>query len=68
MALVRIIIRVLSFILKILFMPINGLLSLLWLILPKKVKIFVGKFSEKLAGYYAKIKKYWNKWIEKRKK
>jgi len=68
MALVSGIFRVLRFIIKILFKPIEWLLSLLWLIVPKKVKLFVERISSKLAGYYFKIKKYLKEWVANRKK
>lgn len=66
--LVRFVLRVLRFIIKSVFLPIKWLLSLIWLILPNKVKIFVEKFYGYLAGYYRQIEKYWNKWISNRKK
>ncbi|MBZ9535181.1 spore cortex biosynthesis protein YabQ [Cytobacillus oceanisediminis] len=68
MALVSGIIRVLRFIIRILLKPIEWLLSLLWLIMPKKVKLFVERISSKLAGYYFKIKNYLKEWIANRKK
>ena len=68
LALVNGIIRVLRFIIRILFKPIGWLLSLLWLIVPKKGKLFVERISSKLAGYYFKIKNYLKEWIANRKK
>ncbi|MGG0739894.1 spore cortex biosynthesis protein YabQ [Niallia taxi] len=68
MALVNGVIRVLRFILKVILLPLKWLLSLIWLILPKKVKLNVDKYSGKLAGYYTMIKKYVKDWIKNRKK
>lgn len=68
MALVNGVIRVLRFILKVVLLPLKWLLSLIWLILPKKVKLNVDKYSGKLAGYYTMIKKYVKEWIKNRKK
>ena len=68
MALVNGVIRVLRFILKVILLPLKWLLSLIWLILPKKVKLNVDKYSGKLAGYYTMIKKYVKEWIKNRKK
>ncbi|AYV68807.1 MULTISPECIES: spore cortex biosynthesis protein YabQ [Niallia] len=68
MALVSGIIRTLRFIIGILFKPIEWLLSLLWLIVPKKGKLFVERIFNKLAGYYFKIKNYLKQWMAKRKK
>jgi len=68
MALVNGVIRVLRFILRVVLLPLKWLLSLIWLILPKKVKLNVDKYSGKLAGYYTMIKKYVKEWIKNRKK
>ncbi|PKG22484.1 spore cortex biosynthesis protein YabQ [Niallia nealsonii] len=68
MALARAAVRVLSFILKIMFLPFKWLFSLIWLLLPKRGKNSVEKFSGEMAGYFHKIKKYWINWITNRKK
>jgi len=68
MALAITTVRVLSFILKIIFLPVKWLFSLVWLMLPKQGKKSVEKFSGKMAGYFHKIKKYWITWITNRKK
>jgi len=68
MALVNGIFRVLRFTLRIILIPLKWPISLIWLMMPKKGKLFVERFSSKLAGYYKKIKKYFNEWIENRKK
>lgn len=68
MALAKATVRVLSFILKIIFLPFKWLFSLVWLMLPKQGKNSVEKFSSKMAGYFNKIKKYWINWVTDRKK
>lgn len=68
MALAKYTVRVLSFILKIIFLPFKWLFSLVWLMLPKQGKNSVEKFSSKMAGYFNKIKKYWINWVTNRKK
>ncbi|KAB7664957.1 spore cortex biosynthesis protein YabQ [Bacillus sp. B1-b2] len=68
MALAKGVFRVLRFVLEILLLPIKWLLSLLWLIVPKKGKLFVERFSSKLAGYYTKGKKYLKQQFQNRRK
>lgn len=67
-SLLKVILRVFWFILKIIFLPVKWILSLLWKLLPKKIKKTVEKLYNKLAGYLQRIKNYVLKWTEKWKK
>ncbi|KAF0816350.1 MULTISPECIES: spore cortex biosynthesis protein YabQ [unclassified Cytobacillus] len=67
-SLLKVIIRVLWFTLKAAFLPVKWILSLLWKLLPKKIKKTVEKLYNKLAGYLQRIKNYVLKWTAKWKK
>ncbi|WP_264741084.1 spore cortex biosynthesis protein YabQ [Cytobacillus firmus] len=67
-SLFKAILRVFWFILKAVFLPVKWILSLLWKLLPKKIKKTVEKLYNKLAGYLQQIKNYVLKWIAKWKK
>ncbi|MCM3707798.1 MULTISPECIES: spore cortex biosynthesis protein YabQ [Cytobacillus] len=67
-SLLKVILRVFWFILKIVFLPVKWILSLLWKVLPKKIKKTVEKLYNKLAGYLQRIKNYVLKWTAKWKK
>ncbi|MCS0674696.1 spore cortex biosynthesis protein YabQ [Cytobacillus firmus] len=67
-SLLKVILRVFWFILKVVFLPVKWILSLLWKLLPKKIKKTVEKLYNKLAGYLQLIKNYVLKWIAKWKK
>lgn len=67
-SLLKVILRVFWFILKAVFLPVKWILSLLWKLLPKKIKKTVEKLYNKLAGYLQRIKNYVLKWTAKWKK
>lgn len=67
-SLLKVILRVFWFILKVVFLPVKWILSLLWKLLPKNIKKSVEKLYNKLAGYLQQIKNYVLKWISKWKK
>lgn len=67
-SLLKVIIRVLWFILKAAFLPVKWILLLLWKLLPKRIKKTVEKLYNKLAGYSHRIKNYVLKWTAKWKK
>ncbi|CAM3781693.1 spore cortex biosynthesis protein YabQ [Cytobacillus oceanisediminis] len=67
-SLLKIALRVIWFTLKVIFLPVKWILSLLWKLLPKNIKKSVEKLYNKLAGYLQRIKNYVLKWISKWKK
>jgi spore cortex biosynthesis protein YabQ len=67
-SLLKIVLRVIWFTLKVIFLPVKWILSLLWKLLPKNIKKSVEKLYNKLAGYLQQIKNYVLKWISKWKK
>ncbi|MBT2688723.1 spore cortex biosynthesis protein YabQ [Bacillus sp. ISL-47] len=67
-SLLKVILRVIWFTVKVAFMPVKWILSLLWKLLPKNIKKSVEKLYNKLAGYLQQTKNYVLKWIAKWKK
>ncbi|WP_026583005.1 spore cortex biosynthesis protein YabQ [Bacillus sp. J33] len=67
-SLLKVILKVLWLTVKVGFMPVKWLLSLLWKLLPKNIKKSVEKLYNKLAGYLQQTKNYVLKWISKWKK
>jgi spore cortex biosynthesis protein YabQ len=67
-SLVKFILKVLLFILKVLWVPIVKILIILWKLLPKSIKKYVEKLYNKTAGIFMEIKNYLVKWSKKWKK
>lgn len=70
-ALVKWLLAVLLWVLKLLWKPIQLLFLLFWKLLPKKIKKTVEKLYNKLAGFLILVKNYSSipiKWIKNRKK
>jgi spore cortex biosynthesis protein YabQ len=67
-SLVKFILKVLLFILKILWVPIVKIIIILWKLLPKSIKKYVEKLYNKTAGFFMEIKNYLGKWIKKWKR
>ncbi|WP_066074257.1 spore cortex biosynthesis protein YabQ [Neobacillus soli] len=68
LALVKVVSKVLVFILKVIFVPVQRILLIIWKLLPKGIKKTVEKLYNKTAGNFNKIWNYFNKWIDKWKK
>lgn len=68
LGLLRIIYKILFFILKVLLTPFKWLGQFIWYLLPKKIKKIVEKLYNKMAGYLRQIKKLINSTISKWKK
>ncbi|WP_075979835.1 spore cortex biosynthesis protein YabQ [Bacillus massilinigeriensis] len=56
-ALVRFLLKILIYIIRMVLKPFSWILSLLWNKLPKGIKNIVEKLYNKMAGYFLKIKK-----------
>lgn len=67
-SLVKFILRVLLFILKVLWVPIAKIILMLWKLLPKSIKKYVEKLYNKTAGIFMEIKNYLVKWSKKWKR
>jgi spore cortex biosynthesis protein YabQ len=67
-SLVKFILKVLLFILKILWVPIVKIIIILWKLLPKSIKKYVEKLYNKTAGIFMEIKNYLVKWSKKWKR
>ncbi|MDQ0999939.1 spore cortex biosynthesis protein YabQ [Neobacillus niacini] len=67
-SLVKFILKVLLFILKVVWVPIVKILIILWKLLPKSIKKYVEKLYNKTAGIYMEIKNYLGKWLKKWKR
>ncbi|MEC1525233.1 spore cortex biosynthesis protein YabQ [Neobacillus niacini] len=67
-SLVKFILRVLLFILKVLWVPIAKIILILWKLLPKSIKKYVEKLYNKTAGIFMEIKNYLVKWSKKWKR
>jgi spore cortex biosynthesis protein YabQ len=65
---VKFILKVLLFILKVLWVPIAKIIIILWKLLPKSIKKYVEKLYNKTAGIFMEIKNYLGKWIKKWKR
>jgi spore cortex biosynthesis protein YabQ len=67
-SLVKFILKVLLFILKVLWVPIAKIIIIIWKLLPKSIKKYVEKLYNKTAGFFMEIKNYLGKWIKKWKR
>ncbi len=67
-SLVKFILKVLLFILKVLWVPIVKIVLILWKLLPKSIKKYVEKLYNKTAGIFMEIKNYLIKWSKKWKR
>jgi spore cortex biosynthesis protein YabQ len=65
---VKFILKVLLFILKVLWVPIAKIIIIIWKLLPKSIKKYVEKLYNKTAGFFMEIKNYLGKWIKKWKR
>jgi spore cortex biosynthesis protein YabQ len=65
---VKFILKVLLFILKVLWVPIAKIIIILWKLLPKSIKKYVEKLYNKTAGIFMEIKNYLVKWSKKWKR
>jgi spore cortex biosynthesis protein YabQ len=67
-SLVKFILKVILFILKVLWVPIVKIIIILWKLLPKSIKKYVEKLYNKTAGIFMEIKNYLVKWSKKWKR
>lgn len=67
-SLVKFILKVLLFIFKVLWVPIEKIMMILWKLLPKGIKKNVEKLYNRTAGIFMEIKNYLVKWRNKWKK
>ncbi|MBY0148332.1 spore cortex biosynthesis protein YabQ [Neobacillus niacini] len=67
-SLVKFVLKVLLFILKIVWVPIVKIILILWKLLPKSIKKYVEKLYNRTAGFFMEIKNYLLKLIKKFKK
>jgi len=67
-SLVKFILKVLLFILKVLWVPIVKIMIIVWKLLPKSIKKYVEKLYNKTAGILMEIKNYLVKWSKKWKR
>lgn len=63
--LVKFILRIILFILKLLWKPFEMFFLIFWKLLPKGFKKFVEKIYNKLAGYSKRLKNYLYKWLKR---
>ena len=68
LTLVKLVYKVLVFILKIIIFPLQKILLLFWKLLPKGIKKTVEKLYNKTAGNFKEIRNYINKWLDKWKR
>jgi spore cortex biosynthesis protein YabQ len=66
--LVKFILKVLLFVVKIILTPLQKIMLIFWNLLPKGLKKNVEKLYNKMAGNFKGIKEYIVKWIQKWKK
>ncbi|MBI0581113.1 spore cortex biosynthesis protein YabQ [Neobacillus cucumis] len=66
--LVKFILKVVWLILKVIVIPVQKILLLIWRLLPKGLKKSVDKLYNRTAGKFKKMKNYIVKWIDKWKK
>jgi spore cortex biosynthesis protein YabQ len=67
-SLVKFVLKVLLFILKIFWVPVVKIILILWKLLPKSIKKYVEKLYNRTAGIFMEIKNYLLKLIKKFKK
>jgi spore cortex biosynthesis protein YabQ len=67
-SLVKFVLKVLLFILKIFWVPVVKIILILWKLLPKSIKKYVEKLYNRTAGFFMEIKNYLLKLIKKFKK
>mgnify|MGYP003575953069 CR=1 FL=1 len=67
-SLVKFVLKVILFILKIFWVPFVKIISILWKLLPKSIKKYVEKLYNRTAGIFMEIKNYLLKLIKKWKK
>ncbi|MDZ5474320.1 spore cortex biosynthesis protein YabQ [Bacillus sp. 31A1R] len=67
LALVNLLLKVILFILRVIFAPVKWIFTLIWKLVPKSIKKLVEKLYDKVEGYYYKIKNTISKWISKLK-
>jgi spore cortex biosynthesis protein YabQ len=67
-SLVKFVLKVLLFILKIFWVPVVKIILILWKLLPKSIKKYVEKLYNRTAGIFMEIKNYLLKLIKKWKK
>jgi spore cortex biosynthesis protein YabQ len=67
-SLVKFVLKVVLFILKIIWVPIEKIIVILWKLLPKGIKKYVEKLYNKTAGIFMEIKNYLVMLIKKWKK
>jgi spore cortex biosynthesis protein YabQ len=67
-SLVKFVLKVLLFILKIFWVPIVKIILILWKLLPKSIKKYVEKLYNRTAGIFMEIKNYLLKLIKKWKR
>jgi spore cortex biosynthesis protein YabQ len=65
---VKFILKVLLFILKVLWVPIAKIIIIIWKLLPKSIKKYVEKLYNRTAGIFMEIKNYLLKLIKKWKR
>ncbi|WP_160725669.1 spore cortex biosynthesis protein YabQ [Bacillus sp. USDA818B3_A] len=68
LTLVKLVYKVLLFILKVIIFPLQKILLLFWKLLPKSIKKTVEKLYNKTAGNFKEIRNYINKWLDKWKR
>jgi spore cortex biosynthesis protein YabQ len=67
-SLVKFVLKILSVVLRVIWVPIEKIVLLLWKLLPKTIKKSVEKLYNKTAGIFMEIKNYLVKWRNKWKK
>jgi spore cortex biosynthesis protein YabQ len=67
-SLVKFVLKILSFVLRVIWVPIEKIMLLLWKLLPKTIKKSVEKLYNKTAGIFMEIKNYLLKLMKKWKK
>jgi spore cortex biosynthesis protein YabQ len=67
-SLVKFVLKVILFILKIFWVPVVKIILILWKLLPKSIKKYVEKLYNRTAGIFMEIKNYLLKLIKKWKK
>ncbi|WHY00823.1 spore cortex biosynthesis protein YabQ [Neobacillus sp. DY30] len=67
-SLVKFVLKILLFIVKLVWVPIVKIMIILWKLLPKGIKKYVEKLYNKTAGIFMEIKNYLVKWSKKWKR
>lgn len=62
LTLVKFIFKVFFFVLKIIFVPLQKIVTIFWKLMPKRIKKTVEKLYNKTAGIFKKIGNYIDKW------